>query len=100
MSLTELLEEAEEEEEQGIRWKKRKLKRRLLEYRQHLLERYTLNSTKSLYRPIVAIYKYYEIEILELLPINKKGVIIPELSHSRICLIRKSSERLLKSQHP
>ena len=81
MSLPELIEEAEAEEEQGIRWKKRKLKRRLLEYRQHLLETYTLNSTKSLYRPIVAIYKYYEIEILELPPINKKGVDNPRTCH-------------------
>lgn len=33
MSLEELLEEAELEEEQSIRWKKRKLKRRLITYR-------------------------------------------------------------------
>ena len=78
MSMTELIAEAEAEEEQGIRWKKRKLKRRLLEFRQHLLEKYTLNTVKSKYRPIVAIYKYFEIEVLDIPPINKKGAITPE----------------------
>ena len=78
MSMTKLIAEAEAEEEQGIRWKKRKLKRRLLKYRQYLLEKYTLNSVKSKYRPIVAIYRYYEIEVLDMPPINKKGAIVPE----------------------
>lgn len=45
---------------------------------QDLLQKYTLNSTKSLYRPIVAIYMYYKIEILEIPPINKNRVIIHE----------------------
>ena len=43
-SLEELIEEAESEEEQGIRWKKRKLKRRLLSYRQHLIDNYPINT--------------------------------------------------------
>lgn len=78
MSMTELLEEAEEEEEQGIRWKKRKLKRRLLEYRQYLIENYTLNTVKTMMAPIITIYKYFEIEILDMPKINKKSVKTPE----------------------
>ena len=78
MSLEELIEEAELEEEQGIRWKKRKLKRRLLTYRQYLLENYALNTVRAMYNPIRYIYKYYEIEILDLPEINKKAVNSPE----------------------
>ena len=63
MSLEELLEEAEEEE--GIRWKKRKLKRILLTFRQHLLENYSLNSVKTIFSSILYIYNY-EIEVLEI----------------------------------
>ena len=59
MTLEELLEEAEMEEEQGIRWKKRKLKRRLIGFRQYLLENYCLNTVKSIFHPIMHIYKYY-----------------------------------------
>lgn len=72
MTLEELLKEAEMEEEQGIRWKKRKLKRRLIGFRQYLLENYCLNTVKSIFHPIMHIYKYYEIEITDLPKINKK----------------------------
>ena len=78
MSLEDLLEEAELEEEQGIRWKKRKLKRRLLEFRQYLIENYTLNTVKTTMTPILSIYKYYEIEIVEIPQINYKSVKKPE----------------------
>ncbi len=78
MSLEELLEEAEKEEEKGIRWKKRKLKRRLLEFRQHLIENYTLNTVKTNMTPILSIYKYFEIEIMDIPRINYKSVKFPE----------------------
>ena len=77
-SLEELIEEAEAEEEQGIRWKKRKLKRRLLSYRQHLIDNHPINSVRSMYNPITAIYKYFEIEILDMPKINTKAVKTPE----------------------
>ena len=78
MSMSELLEEAEKEEEKGVRWKRRNLKRRLLEYRQYLLEKYCFNTYHSFFYPILVIYRYYEIEILDLPKINKKGIITPE----------------------
>lgn len=74
MSLEELIEEAEAEEDAGVKWKRRKLKRRLLSFRHYLLENYSLNGALAIYRPITAIYKYYEIEIFNLPPINKKNV--------------------------
>ncbi len=78
MTLEELLEEAELEEEQGVRWKKRKLKRRLLEFRQHLIDNYSLNTVKTTMTPILSIYKYYEIELMDIPRINEKSVKTPE----------------------
>ncbi|MCF0225826.1 MAG: site-specific integrase, partial [Methanobrevibacter sp.] len=43
-TLYELLEEAEQEEEQGVRWKHRKLKKRLIEFRGYLYDNYLKNS--------------------------------------------------------
>ncbi len=78
MSMSELIEEAESEEEQGIRWKKRKLKRRLLTFRQHMIENYSLSTVKTTLSPIISIYKYYEIEIVQLPKMNTKGIKTPE----------------------
>ena len=78
MSLSELLDEAEYEEDNGVRWKRRKLKRRLIGFRQFLLENFTLNTVKSLFNPILAIYKYYEIEIIQLPKLNVKQANKPE----------------------
>ncbi|WP_405279609.1 site-specific integrase [Methanobrevibacter sp.] len=78
MSLEELLKEAEAEEDAGVKWKKRKLKRRLLTFRQHLLENYALNTVNTLLRPILTIYKYFEIELFPLPPVNKKNVTTSE----------------------
>lgn len=78
MSLEELLEEAETEEDEGIRWKKRKLKRRLLSFRQYLFENYNLNTVTLLFREIVFIYRYYEIEVLDLPKLNKKAALTSE----------------------
>ena len=42
-----LINEADSEEEQGIRWKRRKLKTRLINYMNYLRENMTLNSAKT-----------------------------------------------------
>lgn len=78
MSLSELLEEAELEEDQGIKWKKRKVKRKILTYRQHLIDNYTLSTVKTMLSPILSIYKYYEIELVDIPQINKKTVNKPD----------------------
>ena len=73
MTLTELLEEAEEEEEKGIRWKHRTLKKRLNSYRAYLINHYRPNTVKSNLNPIINIYKYHEIEIQALPRILQKS---------------------------
>ena len=78
MSLGELIEEAEKEEDSGVRWKRRTIKRRLINYRQYLLENHCINTVLTLMRPILVIYKYFEIEIHELPKLNRKQAIKPE----------------------
>ena len=47
-------------------------------FRQHLLEKHTINTVRTIFARIISIYKYYDIEILDLPPINSKGAIVPE----------------------
>lgn len=63
MSLKELLDEAEEEEEKGIRWKHRTLKKRLIEYRTHLYNTYAPSTAKSRMTRIQTFYRHHDIEI-------------------------------------
>lgn len=74
MSMNELIEEAEQEEENGIRMKKRKIKTRLLTYRHYLLENYSINSVRTMFYPIIYIYNYLDIETPEMPKINLKSV--------------------------
>ena len=61
MFMSELIGWAEFGEDKCIRWKKIKLKRKLLRYRQYLLENHSLNSVRTFFYPIIYIYKYFEI---------------------------------------
>ena len=47
MTLQDLIKEAEIEEDTGIRWKRRKLKRRLINFRTFLAEKYLKNYAKK-----------------------------------------------------
>lgn len=89
LSLAELIEEAEKEEEQGIRWKHRTLKRRLLNFRKYLMDNYYYNTVSNTFTPVLVVYKYFEIEIHDLPRIDKKVIIIPNLSVLKIYLIKK-----------
>lgn len=73
MSLSELLKEAEEEEENSVRWKNRKLKQRLLNFRVFLQKHYLINTVKVHFQRILTIYRHFEIEIHNLPPINLKN---------------------------
>lgn len=75
MTLHELITEAEDEEEKGIRWKHRKLKTRLLKFRQYLMENYYFNTVNNTLAPILVIYKCFEIDIPPLPRIDKKSFI-------------------------
>ena len=43
-----------------------------------MIENYSLSTVKTTLSPIVSIYKYYEIEIVELPRMNIKGIKTPE----------------------
>ena len=74
MDLRDLLMEAEEEENKGIRWKHSKLKSKLLQFRQHLLSEFSLNTVKLRMNCIIKFYKFYDIEIYELPKISSKSI--------------------------
>lgn len=73
MTLQDLIKEAEIEEDTGIRWKRRKLKRRLIDFRTFLAEKYLKNYAKNTFSRILTIYKHYEIEIHDLPPLSQKN---------------------------
>lgn len=77
-SLQELIDEADLEEEDRIRWRDRKLKTRLIKYRQYLITHYKKNTVSAYFNAITSIYKYYEIQIGELPSINKKTLNLPK----------------------
>ena len=78
LSLYELITEAEEEEESGVRWKHRSLKKRLLEYREHLYNNQMLSSAEVHLTRIKSIYKFYEIEVHPLPSISNKQANVNE----------------------
>lgn len=78
LTLQELLEEAETEEEQGIRWKHRKLKTRLINFRNWLQNNYLNNTAKKNFGRVITFYRHHEIEIHQLPPFNEKNSNFPE----------------------
>lgn len=66
MTMVELLQEAEEEEEKGIRWKHRTLKKRLIEFRAYLYDNYAYETAKTRFGKLLAFYRHFEIEIHQL----------------------------------
>lgn len=75
MSIGELLEEADEEEEQGIRMKKRTLKTRLTGFRTHLIEQgNSKNSIVNKVNQIKALYRHNEIEIPQMPYLSDKNL--------------------------
>ena len=65
-SLDDLIKEAEMEEEEGIRWKHRTLKRRLITFRKYLFEHFKERSAKVYLNKIMSIYRHFEIYIGQL----------------------------------
>ena len=72
LPLKELLEEAENEEDQGIRWKHRKLRHRLTSYQNHMITNYKYGTAKNYISRIKTIYHYYDIEIHNLPRLNRR----------------------------
>ncbi len=90
-TLYELHEEAEAEEEQGIRWKKRKIKTRLITYRNYLTENYMGKTVRSMFNAIKTFYKHYEIEVHNLPPLNDK-----KLNHSIVSYDDLSDKEIIR----
>lgn len=74
MTLTDLLAEADEEEEQGIRWKKRKLRKRLIEYRNYLYANYKENTVNSYFSTVLSVYRHLEFELQPLPKFSTKNL--------------------------
>ena len=90
-TIQELLDEADNEEEQHIRMKHRKIKQRIISFRQHLLQQGKKPSTINTYTGrIKATYRFYEIEIPDIpkLKTNSHETIedIPTKKHIRKAL--------------
>ena len=63
MTITALLDEADAEEEKGVRWKRSSLKRRLMNFRTHLYSKMSSGSAKLYLQCITTFYRHYEIEM-------------------------------------
>lgn len=99
-SMKTLLTEAEVEEERGIRSKHRKLKKRLINYRNHLQNNYKKNTVKIRFGAIKTIYRHYEIEIPNLPVLNHRQTITPPpLRHSDL-LSKEEIKQALKYTTP
>lgn len=74
MSLKELLYEAEEDENNGVKWKHSRLKAKLVEYRHYMYQHYAPGTVRKEMNCIKYFYKFYDIEILSLPKINEKSI--------------------------
>lgn len=70
-----LLKEAEQEESNGIRWKYRRLKERLLKFRNFLSANYRKNYARITFSRIITLYRHYDIEIHALPSQSRKNYI-------------------------
>lgn len=72
-TMGELIVEAEKEEDEGVRWKNRTLKHRLLSFRTYLYKNYLKTTAQIYFRLIQTLYRHYEIEIQKLPPVSQKN---------------------------
>lgn len=71
-SLYELIQEAEQEELDRIRWKDRKLRERLINFRQYLYDNYLYTTAHTQLFRIFTLYRFYEIELQPLPYVSTK----------------------------
>lgn len=74
MSLKELLEEAEEDEMKGVKWKHSRLKSKLVEYRHHMFQNYAAGTVRKEMNCIIFFYKFYDIKVWDLPKVNDKNI--------------------------
>lgn len=76
MTLEALLDEADQEEDERIRWKRRKLKSRLIDFRNYLIDYgYAKETINTIMKRVTTFYRHYEIEIHHLPKVNIKNVV-------------------------
>lgn len=73
-NLNELLDEADKEEEDGVRWKKRKVKEHLMSFRKCLFESKSEGTANRYMNCIESIYRHFEIELHPLPSFNSKNI--------------------------
>lgn len=74
INFDDLIDEADAEEENSIRWKHRKLRNRLIKFRKWLYENKSEGTAKQYLSRVRTIYKYYEIEVMDLPPYKSKQI--------------------------
>lgn len=74
LRIDDLIDEADKEEEEGVRWKNRKLKKRLVDYRNYLFLNKSEGTAKQYLADIKAIYRHFEIELQPLPAFNSKQI--------------------------
>ena len=74
MSVDELIDEADAEEEKGIRLKKRTLKTRLVNFRSHIIQTDSQNTIQNKMTQVKAFYKHFEIEVPQLPYLSSKNI--------------------------
>ena len=98
MTLEELLDEADEEEEQGIRMKRRKIKQHLQHFIQSNKNVLKSTSLRKRVENIVSIYKYYEIECPHIqipLHISEERIEdIPTKQHIKQAILSTNNKRI------
>ena len=99
MTLTELLNEADHEEDQRIRWKLRKLKTRLIDFRNYLIDYgYSKETINTMIKRVTTFYRHYEIEIHHLPRVNIQSTVeikIPTRENLQTAV--ESSKPLMKA---
>ena len=99
MTLQELIQEADHEEEQGIRWKRRTLKNRLIDFRNYLIDNgYAKETINTMMKRVTTFYRHYEIEIHHLPRTNiQSNVEIRLPTRDDLKLAVECSQPLMKS---
>ena len=99
MTLQELIDEADKEEETGIRWKRRTLKRRLIDFRNYLIDYgYAKETINTMMKRVTTFYRHYEIEIHHLPRVNIQSTVeirLPTREDLQVAV--ESSKPLMKA---
>ena len=95
-----LLDEADREEEAGIRWKRRTLKQRLINYMNYCKQEMLLSSAKTYFNTIKALYTHHEIEIGTLPRWNTSNANVPEPITSKDMVDKELIREALKIANP